>query len=144
MNIALFILSAADASIPWPARGSAEKTLCDRTGWERRTIATQRRGEPIQIEAMCRGELAVNQMLDGDEGFAICLSATGFRLSCNGCVFARCADAMASAEAMMEACSDWGVAQRNGYTDAQCEAFRAIVKAAERRGEIMLDRVYPI
>jgi hypothetical protein len=139
----VFGLGFADPSIPWPARGSAEKELCERDGWERRTIPTIDRGAPSSVEAMCRGQFAVNRMLGGDEGFAISLSASGYRLSYGGCVFARCADAMVAVEALMAAHEDWTQAEREGLSDAHRSAMRTTIKASERRGEIMLDRVYP-
>ena len=141
--VALFGLQAADPTIPWPARGSAETALCERPGWERRTIPVLDAGCPSTMEAMCRGELAVNRMLGGDEGFAVCLAASGFRLSCGGRVFARCADAMAAAEAMMQAAAGWCDVPASGYGPVRGEAIRRVMEAAERRGEIMLDRVFP-
>ncbi|BCH33156.1 hypothetical protein MesoLjLc_50860 [Mesorhizobium sp. L-8-10] len=142
-HIAIIGLKFADQSIPWPERGSAETVLCDRPGWERHTIPVVSRGPETSVEAMCRGELAVHLMLGGDEGFAISLANGGWRISYGGSVFARCADAMAAAEAMMEASSDWSACPKVGFSAAQCEALRAIIEKAERRGEIMLDRVYP-
>ncbi len=143
MNTAVLGLSPADPSIPWAPRGSAETALCERDGWERRQIRTVDCGKPTTMPAMVRESLAVNRMLHGDEGFAICLSATGCRISYGGSVFARCAAAMAAAEAMLSSCSDWDSVQTRGYTDAQRRALQTIIEAAEQRGEILLDKVFP-
>lgn len=142
-HVSVFRLEAADASIPWPERGSAEAALCDREGWERRTIPVMDDGKPTTMEAMCRGELAVSRMLGGEEGFAISLASTGWRISSGGRVFARCEAAMVVAEGMMAACGGWADAQHGDYTDAQRHAVIALTDAAEWRGEILLDRVYP-
>ncbi len=91
---------------------------------------------------MCFGQLAVNVMLEG-EGFAICLADTGWRISYGGAVFATCVAAMAAAEAMLSACPVWTNARECGFTEQQREALRLIVSAAEQRGEVLLDRVYP-
>lgn len=91
---------------------------------------------------MCRGELAVNLMMD-DEGFAISLANTGWRISYSGSVFARCSDAMHAAEAMMAGHPDWAAAQSRGFDDKHRRVLKEIIGAAEKRGEIMLDRVYP-
>src|SRR5438128_2106644 len=139
----VFKMTAADPTIPWPARGSAEKALCDRPGWDRRTIPVIDGGAPSIMEAMCCGELAVNLMLRDDEGFAICIAATGWRISYGGRVFARCADAMVAAEAMMEAAPNWALCQTRPFTDAQALTLKSIMEAAERRGEILLDQVWP-
>lgn len=136
-------LIIADPSIELPGRGSAETALCDRPGWDRRVIPVLDDGKPSIMEAMRRGELAVNRMLRGDEGFAICLAATGWRISYGGRVFARCSDAMIAAEAMMEAHHNWTACQDYPFTDAQVLALKTIMEAAERRGEILLDQVWP-
>lgn len=135
-------LTAADQSIPWPKRGEAEKALCEREGWERRQIPAQRLGQPVTIEAMCCGELAVNLMMD-DEGFAISLARTGWRISYGGSVFARCADAMLAAETMMTEHTDWSAVQSQGFDDKHRRVLKVIIEEAEKRGEIMLDRVFP-
>lgn len=141
---ATFALTFADPAVPWPPRGSAETALCAREGWERRTIPVRDLGRPSTMEAMCRGELAVNRMLGEDEGFAICLAASGCRLSYGGRVFARCADAMAAAEAMMEAASGWARVEATGcYSVEQGAALARITLAAVARGEILLDKVFP-
>lgn len=142
-HVAVIGLEAADPTIPWPARGSAEKVLCEREGWERRTIPVVNDGVQTTVEAMVRGELAVNLMMGGEEGFAICLASTGWRISSGGRVYATCTAAMCVAEEMMEACAGWEGAQRGGYTAAMRCAVIAATDAAERRGEILLDRVYP-
>ena len=139
----ILLFEIPDQTIPWPERGSAEKQLCERAGWERRQIPTVSRGEPIIMEAMCRGELAVNRMLD-DEGFAICLSGTGWRISSGGRVYARCADAMAVAEAMMVGCDNWSQGQERGYTASQRAVVLTLTDEAEKNGQILLNRVYPI
>lgn len=138
-------LGVADPTIPWPERGSAETTLCYREGWELRTIPTVSDGVATTVEAMCFrfGELAVNHMMGGDEGFAICVADTGYRISCDGGVFARCVDAMVAAEAMMAGAANWGSVQARGFTDNQRRVGAAIFDAATRRGEILLDRIYP-
>ena len=133
----------ADPTIPWPERGSAEKELCYKEGWERRIIQTTSQGEPTTIEAMCKGSLAVNLMLGEDEGFAISLADSGWRISYNGSVFAKCADAMAAAESMMMQCEDWRSVQFVGFTAQHKVALKTIIEDAEKRGEILLDRVYP-
>jgi hypothetical protein len=142
-RVMLIPLRAADPLIQWPARGGAETELCGRDGWERREIPTVDGGRAATMAAMCRGELAVNRMLGGDEGFAISLAASGFRISFGGAVFARSTDAMVAAEAMLAACGDWTSCETADFGDHHRQALRAIIKAAERRGEIMLDRVYP-
>jgi hypothetical protein len=142
-HIASFGLTEADPSIPWPARGSAEKELSERPGWVRRAIPVVNDGVPSTTDAMVRGELAVNHMLGGDEGFTICLSGTGWRISTGGRVFARSVDAMDVAEKMLAACSGWAACPASGYTDAQRQVLNAAVDAVERRGGILLDRVYP-
>jgi hypothetical protein len=142
-HIASFGLTEADPSIPWQARGSAEKELSERPGWVRRTIPVVNDGAPGTAVAMVRGELAVNHMLGGDEGFTVCLSGTGWRISSGGRVFARSADAMEVAEKMLAACSGWAACQLNDYTDAQRQIVIAAVDTVERRGGILLDRVYP-
>lgn len=143
MTVAMFGLSVADPSIPWPARGSAETQLCERDGWERRTIPVVNAGRRTTMKAMCRGELAVNRMLGGDEGFAISLAHNGYRISYGGRVFARCADAMVAAEALQAACGGWAEIDASGFSQAQINAMCSVIEAAERRGEILLDRVYP-
>ncbi len=139
-TVALF---KADHTIKWPDRGSAERSLCSRDGWEMRVIPVIDNGQPSTMETMCRDELAVNLMLGGDEGFAISLAVSGFRISYGGRVFARCADAMVAAEAMMASTTDWTSCEAHGYSKAQIAALKAVMEAAERRGEIMLDKVYP-
>lgn len=141
-QVAMFGLKFADPSIEWPKRGDAEKELCERYGWTRRIIPSLRRGQPVTIEAMCSGELAVNVMMD-DEGFAISLADSGWRISYNGGVFARCADAMRAAEAMMAECADWTSVQSRGFSDEHRSVLKRIIEAAEKRGEIMLTRVFP-
>ena len=147
-HVAFFGLERADPTIPWPERGSAEKELCERDGWERRTIPVMWNGKPSTMEAMCKGELAVNRMLseeqgEYEEGFAICLASTGWRISAGGRVYVSCSAAMDVAEAMLEACQDWESAQHSPYSDAQRRVVLAFTDAAEQRGEILLDRVYP-
>lgn len=92
--------------------------------------------------AMCRDPLAVNVMAEG-EGFAICLSATGYRISYGGRVFARCVDAMVAAEAMLCADLDWAAVPKSGLTPRQRSSLKAIFEGAEVRGEILLDRIFP-
>lgn len=135
-------LQVADPSIPWPARGSGGRELIDRKGWERRTIPVMDRGKPSTAEAMCRGELAVNVMLEG-EGFAICLATGGFRISYGGRVFARCEDAMVAAEAMMMANESWERIRLHGFSQFQASFLSGIMMAAEQRGQILIDRIYP-
>lgn len=142
-HVATFALEIADPSIPWPERGSAEKELCERAGWARRTIPVVNDGKPIKVESMCRGELAVNLMLGGEEGFAICLSRSGWRISSGGRVFATCAAAMVVADGMLAACSGWDACPTHGYSEYQRDVLIALTDAAELRGEILLDRVYP-
>ncbi len=141
-NYAFIGVTVADPSIAWPKRGEAEKHFCERDGWEFRKIPSVSRGRPIKIDAMCNGVLAVNIMID-DEGFAISLASTGFRISYGGSVFARCDDAMQAAETMMAEHPDWESIQSRGVNDMHRSVLRGIIKAAEKRGEIMLDRVYP-
>ncbi len=142
-HVALLGLSVADPSIPWPPRGSGETRLVDREGWEFRVIPATIRGKPATLEAMCRGELAVNVMIEG-EGFAICVASTGWRISHSGRVFARCVDAMRAAEAMMDGDDEWSAIQsRDNFTPRQLALGKAITGEAERRGEILLDRVFP-
>lgn len=141
-HIASFGLEAADPTIPWPERGSAETVLCERDGWERRTIPIVDDGVETTAEAMVRGELAVNLMLGGEEGFAICLANSGWRISTGGRVYARCADAMEVVEQMLTV-SGWSDAPALGYTDAQRRVLIAATDEVERRGGVMLDRVYP-
>lgn len=138
----MFGVEFADPTIPWPERGSGGRELTARAGWERQTISTMIRGEPAQIEAMCREPLAVNVMVEG-EGFAICLAASGWRISFGGRVFARCDDAMRAAEALMVADQAWSAVPRSDFSQHQIATLKAIVEAAERRGEILLDRVFP-
>jgi hypothetical protein len=142
-QVASFGLEIADPTIPWPKRGSAERELTERDGWERRIIPVVNDGVPSTIESMCRGELSVNLMQGGKEGFAISLASTGYRLSCGGRVFVSCAAAMAVAEAMLAATPEWDAVQPLGYNATQRAALIAASNVAERRGEVMLDRVYP-
>ena len=142
-NYVAFGLTFADMSISWPARGRAEKDLKDRDGWEKRTIPTICKGKPSTVEAMCCGDLAVNHMLGEEEGFAISLANSGFRISFGGRVFAKSTDCMMAAESMLEACQDWPRCEVYGYTEKQRNVLRTVMEAAERRGEILLDRVYP-
>lgn len=138
----LLPMTPEEEAIPWPSLAGVTRELDERPGWVRRTIPVQIRGKPSTMEAMCRGELAVNAMLGDDLGFAISSSAAGFRLSCGGRVFARCADAMIAAEAMMAA-GFRGSYERPGFTAVQAAALKTIWEAAERRGEILRDRVFP-
>lgn len=140
----IVMLEVADQTIPWPERGAAEKQLSERPGWDRRQIPTVSRGKAITIEAMCCGDLAVNLMLDGDEGFAISLAATGWRISHGGRVYARCGDAMTVAEQMMAQADGWVEAETGGYTDHHCAVLKRLTDEAERAGRVLLDRVYPI
>lgn len=135
--------SFADPNVPRADRGSAEPDLSERAGWERRHIPTRIRGQMSMIEAMCNGELAVNKMVES-EGFAISLANTGFRISYDGAVFARSADAMSAAEMLMSRCRDWICCQTARFTDAQRESLREVIKMAERDGAILIDKVYPV
>jgi len=87
-------------------------------------------------------ELAVNVMLEG-EGFAICLAHSGYRISYGGRVFARCEDAMRAAELMAASSSDWSICEVAPFNADQLDALRNIMRDAERRGEILIDRVFP-
>lgn len=136
-------LSIADPTIDWPIRGSAETTLCERKGWDRRIIPVKENGNPTTMEAMCKSDLAVNRMLGGDEGFAISISSSGHRISYGGAVFARCGDAMAAAEEMLKKSKTWSNIQTNGFSPQQRHILETIINAAERNGEILLDRIYP-
>lgn len=141
--IGVFGYEPADDSITWPARGSAERLLSERPGWERRCIRVVDAGRECSMEAMCHGDLAVNLMLGDDEGFAICLSASGFRISSGGRVFARCQDAMRAAEELAETRDDWSDCEFHRYSQEQANVLLQIMSTAERWGEIMLDRVFP-
>lgn len=141
-RFAILGVMLAEQSIPWPKRGEAEKELCEREGWSLQEIPSMRLGQPVMIEAMCRGQLAVNHMMD-DEGFAISLSESGWRISYGGRVFARCGDAMQAAEAMMAEPIDWNIIESRGFNDDHRRILKAILEDAEKRGEIMLDRVFP-
>lgn len=136
-------VSFADPSIPWPQRGSGETSLCEREGWTRQSIPVTIRGDLTTMEAMVNGQLAVNVMIE-DVGFAISLAETGWRMSYYGRVFARCADAMVAAEAMMRENQSWHeTIERGHYSDEQIRIIKRITDAAEQRGEILLDRVFP-
>ena len=135
-------LSIADPTIPWPKPGSADLDISDREGWERRFIPAMADGFRIEIEAMVRGELAVNRMIE-DEGFAICLADSGWRISYGGRVFARCQDAMRAAEEMMQWHKRWFTLRRQAFTAEQIQVLRDVMEPAERRGEILMHRVFP-
>lgn len=140
-HIVLLGLSYADPSVPWAERGSAETSLTERPGWDARMIPVIVRGQVSSMKAMCNGELAVNRMIE-HEGFAISVAATGFRISYDGGVFARCDEAMIAVEAMLR-CSGWIFCQTEGFTPAQGAALRDAIEAAKRRGAILIDPVYP-
>ena len=141
-HVVLMGLKVADPTISWPPRGSGGTELVERAGWERRTIPVVRDGKPTTMEAMCRGELAVNVMAEG-EGFAICLSSSGYRISHGGRVFAQCVDAMVAAEAMMMFKAPWERVLTHGFSPGQADFLGGIMDAAEQRGQILLDRVFP-
>lgn len=142
-HVATFGLLLADNNVPWPERGSGGRSLTRRDGWERRTIPVMKRSVPSTMEAMCRGDLAVNVMLEG-EGFAICLAASGYRLSYSGRVFAHCDAAMNAAEEMAAGTDrPWVAVQSQGLTARQRELLKTTTDDAEARGDILLDMVFP-
>jgi len=142
-HFAVIRMQKADPTINWPKLGSAETKLCERDGWHRCDIPVLTVDGKTHIESMTRGQLAVHLMLGEDEGFAIALSDTGWRISYGGSVFARCNDAMVAAEAMLENCPDWIEVRRRGFNDHHRQVLKEIITAAEKRGEIMPLRVFP-
>ncbi len=131
--------------IPSPSPAEIDTELVDRQGWERRLIPVIAYGHPTTMVAMCRGMLAVNKMLGNhDAGFATSLSATGFRLSIGGRVFARSMDAMIASERLLELRDDWETIEaRRSWSAAQRRDFEQVILDAEQRGQILWDRVFP-
>jgi hypothetical protein len=125
-RVVSFGLTFADPDIPWPKRGSGDRCLCARSGWTLQTIPVMRRGKSETMDAMVRGDLAVNVMLEG-EGIAICLAASGWRISYNGAVFAKCVDAMIAAETMAMSNDKWNQIPDAGWSEDQRLIMKRIV-----------------
>lgn len=143
--IAVFGMSLADQRKPWPKRGTASRDLVEREGWRRETIVVPTKDGNQAIEAMVHlsGTLAVHPMVGGDEGFATSLAVGGLRLSCGGSVFLSCDAAMDTAEKMDAAREDWPLIALHGFNAGQKRTLADLIEAAEWRGEILLDRVWP-
>lgn len=126
----------------WPDPSNYDLTFEAKDGWELATLQTKRLGEPIEIPALVKGQLAVNAMLD-THGFTISLRKSGGRLSMGGRVFASSKSAMRVADVMISDGGDWDEAWETDFTNMQRDLFSRLMDEAEDAGEVFEDLVYP-
>lgn len=126
----------------WPDPRNYDLTFEAKDGWELATLQTKRLGEPIEVPALVKGQLAINHMLDS-HGFTISLRKSGGRLSMGGRVFASSRAAMRVADVMIAEGGDWDEVWETDFTHAQRRLFGRLMDEAEGAGEVFEDLVYP-
>jgi hypothetical protein len=143
MSTAVIGLIAVDPTAPF-AR-TADPALLPREGWDGPVeINLDTSFGRVAVPAMIKGELAVHNLVR-DKGWTITVIQYGQRIHFGGRVFARADDAMAMAERMMSAHARWRDFFDHTAPDIPMQVREAIngeYQAAERRGEILRDRVF--